>query len=162
MTPLGTWFVMIPPEYAGKPPAEKELVDLVIQYQAGSQAWKDANAGRIVQGAEGNTGNPQVSEQLVRWKGPYATQDQAKKAQNAKQQSPNPFNDLANAAENSSALGAIGQLGNFFSDLTQRNTWLRIFKILAGFGLVLIGIVHLSAKTVSGTAVGAAKAAVLA
>ena len=54
-----TWFVMIPPSYASKSTSEKELVDFVIQYAAGSQAWKDASAGHVVQGAEGNTGNPQ-------------------------------------------------------------------------------------------------------
>ena len=61
-----TWFVMIPPGYAGSPTAEKELVDFVIQFQPGTQAYNDAVAGRILSAAEGSTGNPQVPEQLVK------------------------------------------------------------------------------------------------
>jgi len=146
------WFVMIPPSYASKSTAEKELVDFVIQYQYGTAAYNEALAGLIVQGAAGNSGNPQVSEQLVKWLGPFATQAQAKAAANPQQQSPNPLNDATNAAENSSLGAPLAQLGNFLGDLTQRNTWLRAAKIVAGFILVAVGTMHLFGVTVSGTA----------
>jgi hypothetical protein len=153
-----TWFVMIPPSYTGKSGAEKELVDFVISYPAGSQAWSDASRGQIVQGAEGNEGNPQVSEQLVRWLGPYATQAEAKAAANPQQQSANPINDAVNAAENANIPG-LAQIGAFFSDLTQRNLWLRLLKVGAGFALIVIGVIHLSGHTLTGTVATAAKAA---
>jgi hypothetical protein len=135
----GTWFVMIPPGYASKTTAEKELVDFVISYPAGSAAWNAANSGQIVQGAEGNTGNPQVSEQLVKWQGPFATQAQAKAAANPQQQSPNPANDAVNAAQN-----ATGSLGSLISALTSSNTWIRVVKVIVGGLLMVIGIVHIT------------------
>lgn len=140
---------MIPPGYASKSTAEKELVDFVIQYQAGSQAWALADAGKIVQGAIGDTGNPQVDEQLVKWKGPYATQADAKAAANPRQQNPNPLNDAGNAIENSSdnPLAAVGDIIRF---LTQKNIWLRGAEITAGLMLVYLGL----RSSMSGTAAG--------
>ena len=146
----GTWFVMIPPGYASKSTAEKELVDFVISYPAGSKAWADANSGQIVQGAEGNTGNPQVSEQLVKWQGPFATQAQAKAAANPQQQSPNPVNDAVNAAQN-----ATGSIGSLISALTSSNTWIRVVKVIIGGVLLIVGLVHITG--VSGTAADAAR-----
>jgi hypothetical protein len=141
---------MIPPGYASKSTAEKELVDFVISYPAGSQAWNDANAGRVVQGAEGDTGNPQVSEQLVKWQGPFATQAQAKAAANPQQQSPNPVNDAVNAAQN-----ATGSIGSLISALTSANTWIRVVKVVIGGVLLIVGLVHITG--VSGTAADAAR-----
>jgi hypothetical protein len=155
-----TWFVMIPPSYAHKSDAEKELVDFVIQYPAGSQAWSDASRGQIVQGAEGNTGNPQVSEQLVRWLGPYATQAEAKAAANPQQQSANPVNDAVNAAENSNIPG-LPQLTGFFGDLTQRNTWLRVLKVVVGVVLIIDGLRRLTGVNPTGAAKTAVKGALL-
>ena len=111
-----TWFVMIPPGYASKSTAEKELVDFRVQYQAGSQAWNDANAGRVLSAAESGEG-----QQLVKWQGPFATEAQALAAQNPQQQSPNPLNDAANAAQN-----ATGILGSLISALPSANTWIRV------------------------------------
>ena len=140
-----TWFVMIPPSYASKSTQEKELVDFVISYQAGSQAWKDASAGHIVQGAEGNTGNPQVSEQLVKWQGPFATQAEAHTAANPQQQSPNPVNDAVNAAQNATGvLGIPASIGSFFSALGQSNTWIRVAKVVIGGVLLIVGLVHIT------------------
>jgi hypothetical protein len=143
-----TWFVMIPPGYAGKSDSEKRLVDLRVSYPAGSQAWKDANAGRIVQGAEGNTGNPQVSEQLVKWKGPYATEAEAKAAQAPRQQSKNPLKDAANAAQNQTTIANpldwLANIGQFFSALSQPNLWLRVSKVLLGGVLVVAGLIKLT------------------
>jgi hypothetical protein len=141
---------MIPPGYASKSTAEKELVDFVISYPAGSAAWNAANSGQVVQGAEGNTGNPQVSEQLVKWQGPFATQAQAKAAANPQQQSPNPANDAVNAAQN-----ATGSLGSLISALTSSNTWIRVVKVIIGGVLLIVGLVHITG--VSGTAADAAR-----
>src|ERR1035441_2135515 len=51
-----TWFVMIPPTYASKSTAEKDLYDFRVQYPAGSQAWNDANAGKILSASESGEG----------------------------------------------------------------------------------------------------------
>lgn len=58
----------------------------------------------------------------------------------------------ANAAANenfglpsvSDPLDFLGEIGDFFSRLTQANTWIRIGKILLGGALVLIGLAHLT------------------
>lgn len=157
MASQNTWFVMIPPGYASKSTAEKELVDFVIQFQPGTQAYDDASAGKILSAAEGSTGNPQVPEQLVKWLGPYATEADAKAAANPQQQSVNPLNDATNAAENSSTIGgSLAAVNNFLGDLTQRNLWLRVLKIVGGLSLAIIGIVHLSGGRIT-SAAGAAK-----
>ena len=134
-----TWFVMIPPSYAGKSDAEKELVDFRVQYPAGSQAWADANAGRILSPAESGEG-----QQLVKWQGPFATEAEAEAAQAPRQQSPNPANDAVNATENSTSLGGLAQIGAFFGALTQANTWIRVIKIVFGGALMLFGLTHMT------------------
>jgi len=139
-----TWFVMIPPSYASKSTSEKELVDFVISYTAGSQAWNDASAGRVVQGAEGNTGNPQVSEQLVKWQGPFATQAEAHTAANPQQQSANPASDAVNAAQNSNGLSLPASIGSFFAALGNSNTWIRVAKVIVGGVLLIVGLVHIT------------------
>jgi hypothetical protein len=133
-----TWFVMIPPGDVSAPTSRKQLTELVIQYAAGSQAWKDANAGKVVQGAEGNTGNPQVSEQLVKWKGPYLTESLARGAANPRQQSANPINDAVGAVENSAPGSALAAVAGFLAKLGQASTWLRIAEV--GLGLVLVAV----------------------
>src|SRR5579863_9845404 len=122
---------MILPGYASKSDAEKELVDFRVQYTAGSQAWNDANAGRILSPSESGEG-----QQLVRWKGPYATEAEAKTAQNPQQQSPNPFNDATNAAENATGGlgGMLAAITKFLAKLGQASTWLRVAEV--GLGLV--------------------------
>jgi hypothetical protein len=132
-----TWFVMIPPTYTSKSTSEKELVDFVIQYQAGSQAWTLANSGQIVQGAVGNTGNPQVSEQLVKWQGPYATQAAAKTAANPQQQSVNPVNDATNAAENSNSILSLPSFEHL------RPFMVRVVKVVLGGVLIIAGLTML-------------------
>ncbi len=135
-----TWFVMIPPGYASKSTAEKELVDFRVQYPAGSQAWNDANAGRVLSASESGYG-----QQLVKWKGPYATEAEALAAQNPQQQSPNPANDLGNAAQNSSGvLGIPASVGNFFGALGNPNTWIRVSKVIIGGLLLVVGLVHIT------------------
>jgi hypothetical protein len=141
-----TWFVMIPPSYVSDSTSEKEKVDFVIQYPAGSQAWKDAYAGKIIQGTEGNTGNPQVSEQLIKWLGPYATQAEAKTAANPQQQSPNPVNDATNAVENSNqgkaVFSGVNAIGNFFNTLGEASTWRRVAKVVIGGTLLIFALAH--------------------
>lgn len=135
----GTWFVMIPPGYQNKPDAEKELVDFRVQYAAGSQAWTDANAGRILSASESGEG-----QQLVKWKGPFATEAEALAAQAPRQQSPNPVNDAVNAAENSSTLSGLDAIGAFFNKLGEANTWIRVAKVLVGGVLLIIGLAHMT------------------
>jgi hypothetical protein len=137
MATVNTWFVMIPPGYASKNDAEKELVDFRTSYPAGSQAWNDANAGRILSPSESGFG-----QQLVKWKGPFATEAEAKTAQNPQQQSPNPVNNLVNAAENSTSnpLTGVAAIGQFFNNLGSAAWWLRIGEVVLGLVLVAVGV----------------------
>jgi hypothetical protein len=84
-------------------------------------------------------GNPQVSEQLVMWQGPFATQAEAKAAANPQQQSPNPVNDATNAVENANIPG-LTQIGGFFGALSDSNTWIRVAKVVIGGMLVIVGL----------------------
>lgn len=154
-----TWFVMIPPGYAKASDGEKELVDFRVQYPAGSQAWADANAGRILSPSESGEG-----QQLVKWKGPFATEAEAKTAQNPQQQSPNPLNDVTNAAENAASgpLTGLAAIGGFFSKLGQANTWLRVAEVLLGAGIIIVALARLAGDTPAGrAALKAGKAAAI-
>lgn len=138
-----TWFVMIPPSYQGKSDDEKRLVDFRVQYPYPSQAWTDANAGRVIHGSEGEQGNPQLGGlDLIKWKGPFATEDQAKAAQAPRQQSPNPVNDATNAAQNATGGigGALASIGDFFSRLTNPHTWLRVAEVVVGAAFLIVGL----------------------
>lgn len=135
----GTWFVMIPPSYASASTAEKELVDFRVQYAAGSQAWNDASAGRVLSASESGEG-----QQLVKWQGPFATEAEAETAQNPQQQSANPANDAVNAAENSSSLSGLDAIGAFFNKLGDASTWIRVAKVVVGGLLLVIGLVHIT------------------
>jgi len=159
---VNTWFVMIPPTYQSKSDAEKELVDFRIQYPAGSQAWKDANAGRIVRGAEGETGNPQISEDMIKWKGPFANENQAKAAQNPQQQSLNPVNDAVNAAQNATS-NPISGVTDFLTRLTEAHTWIRVAEVVLGVALAIVALDKVLAGTPAGNVTHTvAKAAFLA
>jgi hypothetical protein len=134
------WFVMIPPSYVGKSAAEKELVDLVVQYSAASDQWQKANSGQIVGGQTGLFGQFFLGEgdqQLVRWQGPFATQAEARAAAKPRQQSPNPVNDAVNAAQNANIPG-LTAIGDFFSRLTKPALWLRVAEGV--LGLLLLGL----------------------
>lgn len=143
-----TWFVMIPPSYVNSSTAEKEKVDFVIQFTAGSQAWTDANAGKILSAAESNTGSAGVGEQLVKWQGPFATQAEAKTAANPQQQSVNPLNDAANAAENSKVvsdpLGTLAEFLGLKGGISGTNLVIRSAKVIIGGALIIIGIAHMT------------------
>lgn len=140
----GTWFVMIPPAYAGASTAEKELVDFRVQYAAGSQAWKDANAGKILSASESGYG-----QQLVKWQGPFATEAEAKTAQNPQQQSANPVNNAVNAAQNVNVPGLLGTLASFLglpagTKISGKALLVRGTKIIVGGLLLVIGLVHIT------------------
>jgi len=93
-----TWFVMIPPGYASKSTAEKDLVDFREEF-TNPLVIAAVEAGHVINGSSGgDSANPQFDQQLVKWLGPFTTEAQAKAAQNPAQQSPNPANDAANAA----------------------------------------------------------------
>jgi hypothetical protein len=138
-----TWFVMIPPSYASASTAEKELVDFRIQYPYPSQAWSDANSGKILSASESGFG-----QQLVKWQGPFATEAEAKTAQNPQQQSANPVNDAVNAAENSTD----NPLG-FVKSLFTRANAVRLAEGILGLALVLVAVGKLGEGTAAGNLV---------
>ncbi len=41
-------------------------------------------------------------------------------------------------------LAGLASIGDFFSRLTQSNTWIRIGKVIIGGGLVLVGLAHIT------------------
>jgi hypothetical protein len=131
------WFVMIPPDFIHSTDDERRQVDFRVQYPYPSKAWTDANAGRVVQGAEGNTGNPQISAPLIKWKGPFATEAQAKKAQ-APTASPTPRQALTHEVKNAAA-DALGLNGLF-----QANLWLRVAEVVVGLVLIAVGVAHIT------------------
>jgi len=144
-----TWFVMIPPSYASDTATVKELYDFRVQYAAGSQAWNDANAGKILSASESGEG-----QQLVKWQGPFATEAEAKTAQAPRQQSPNPVNDAVAAAENSTTIGGlISKAGAFLDDLTSAHFWERIAEAVLGLLLLSVGVAHLTHSLPAATAI---------
>jgi hypothetical protein len=77
----------------------------------------------------------------------------------------NPATANANAdATVEGAIPGLKQIGGFLGDLSSRNLWLRVAKIIVGLGLILAGVIHLSGagKDVAVAAGAAAKGAVLA
>jgi hypothetical protein len=143
-----TWFVMIPPSYSSQSAAEKELVDFRVQYAAGSQAWADASAGKILSASESGEG-----QQLVRWQGPFATEAEAQAAQNPQQQSLNPVNDLVNAAETSNTLSSATSILGFLKGLFTRKNAVRFAEGTLGLALVLVAVAELAKGTPVGNAV---------
>ena len=144
-----TWFVMIPPGYATQSTAAKQKVDFRIQYPAGSQAWADANAGKILSPSESTMG-----QQLVKWQGPFATEAQAQAAQNPTQQSANPVNDATFAVQTAN-IPAITGLNQFFTevegffkftekvveDLVDPKFWASLGWLFLGLILTISGLV---------------------
>jgi hypothetical protein len=48
------------------------------------------------------------------------------------------------SASSNSPLAGLAAIGDFFSRLTEKNTWLRAVKILAGGMLIIIGMAHMT------------------
>jgi hypothetical protein len=73
----------------------------------------------------------------------------------------NPSDPIGKTAVGSAeAAGAATGITGFLGDLSSRNLWLRVAKVVVGLGLIIIGIVHLThAQNLIATA---AKGAVLA
>lgn len=137
-----TWFVCIDPADKGKPTSYLDTVDFRIQVQPSDPNYNTLQRGGVINWNGQN---------LIKWKGPFATEDAAKKAQNPKQQSPNPLTDLKNAAANSN-LGGLASIGQFFDRLSEASTWIRVGEVLLGLALVIVG----AAKLFSNTSVGRA------
>ena len=141
-----TWFVMIPPGYASKSDAEKELVDFRISVPGGLSGVEGRQRGPSDPGRGGQHRGPagiraagQV-EGAVRHRG---ARRQA--AQNPQQQSVNPVNDAAQrGGQNSSGLSLPASIGNFFAALGEANTWIRVAKVIVGGVLLIVGLVHIT------------------
>jgi hypothetical protein len=134
------WFVMIPPAYRAKSDAEKRLVDLRVEFTSPA-AIAAVSSGMVINGTNfGGQANPQFSLDLVKWKGPFATEAEAQAAQAPVQQSPNPASDAANAIANAGPLAGIaGSLEAFFHALTDGKLWRSLAWILLGILLMLLG-----------------------
>jgi hypothetical protein len=80
-----TWFVCIDPSDRGQPVSRLDQVDFRIQVQPSDPNYKILMSGVTIDWG----GQP-----LIRWKGPFATEAEALKAQNPTQQNPNPATDI--------------------------------------------------------------------
>lgn len=80
--------------------------------------------------------------------GGYSTQAAAQKVVDAFNAQPN-TNKLAKAGVTTAPnlpnpLTGVAAIGDFFSKLGQRNTWLRIGKVVVGLVLIIVGLVQLT------------------
>src|SRR6185437_3601210 len=114
----------------GKSTAFLDTVDFRIQVEP-----SDPNYHILQSGGTINWGG----QPLIKWKGPFATETEAKQAQNPKQQSPNPVSDAQNALTNSNA-NPLTDLNDLAHRLTEPHTWLRVGEFVIGGILVYIGI----------------------
>lgn len=114
---VDTWWVLIPQQDKGKDPSFLESVDFRLQFKPGDKEYVLLRARRPIQWS-GMT--------LIYWKGPFATEADARKAQNPKP-SPNPV---------SNTLSGLNAIGDFFGRLTESQTWVRVGEVVAG-GLIL-------------------------
>lgn len=147
-----TWWVVIPQSDQGKPAKQLEYVDFRVQYPAGSAGDKAMRARRPY--------NDPTFQTVVYWKGPFATEAEAKKAQNPQQYSPNPLKDPGQSG--SSPFGGLAAIGDFFARLGQPNTWIRAGEVVLGLILIAVGLARITkavpvatkiAKTVGAVAV---------
>jgi hypothetical protein len=99
----------------------------------------------------------QLALRQAGFQGPYATIADAKAAIGGKDVG----GDVSSAAESAAnSIPGVAQVGGFLGDLSSRNLWLRVAKVVVGLGLIIIGIVHLTHA--QGLIDTAAKGAVLA
>lgn len=148
-----TWFVCIDPADKGQPVSRLEQVDFRIQVQPSDPNYRTLMSGGVINWN---------GQSLIRWKGPFATEAQAKAAQNPRQQSPNPVTDLTTAAKDSQTFSGLAAIGDFFSRLTQASTWIRVAEVLLGLALITVGLAHIASGTAAGrAALKAGKAAAI-
>lgn len=130
------WFVEIPANDKGVAPAQLEQVDFVTNaWATNSQQYKDLIAGKPIQ---------DYGMSMIRWKGPFSTEAQARAAAAAKP-SPNPIQ----GAENLAGLtpGQTGGSLGFLTGLTNRALWIRIAEGGLGVALILVGVAKLAEGT---------------
>lgn len=52
---------------------------------------------------------------------------------------------VANAAPDvANSIPGLSQIGDFFSALAQKNTWIRVLKVVVGGTLVIVGLAHMT------------------
>lgn len=112
------------------------------------------SATRPVQGGQSKWG------QIFTVAGPYATQADALKAI-GKFHGPPPHSTGPGGAP-TGVLTGLAAIGDFFSRLTQANTWIRVAEVVLGLGLIVVGLAHLASGTAAGrAALKAGKAAAI-
>lgn len=132
----GSWWAYYLPGVVGQ--ADTELVGAVRAPSKEAAAQDVANA---------EAGTP-ASDVKV-W-GPYSTQQEA--ANRAAQVGANgdttsqSLTGLGNAAASTlgNPLTGLAAIGDFFSRLTEADTWIRVGKVLAGGVLLIIGLAHMT------------------
>jgi hypothetical protein len=108
----------------------------VITVQAATEAEAETDAERII-GTNGSISNVT---------GPFTSKTTANtditntKTSIAKQSQAGSLPSISF----SDPLDFLGEIGDFFSRLTQLNTWIRIGKVLFGGALVVIGLAHIT------------------
>lgn len=148
----GTWWVVVPTVDKNSSVSSKEQVDFRVQYPAGS-------AGDKAMRARQPYNDPEFGQWVAYWKGPYATEAQAKTAQAPAGSPENPVSGAVKASgdnpSGTTPLSGIDAIGHFFSNLSQRGFWIRIAKV--GIGIVMI-VVGLSKLTGAGSKIEAVAA----
>jgi hypothetical protein len=142
-----TWFVCIDPVDKGKPASYLDQVDFRIQVQPSDPNYKILQSGGVINW----NGQP-----LVKWQGPFATEAQAKTAQNPKP-APNP-RTAATQFVNSS-VPALATVGQFLGKLNQRETWVRIVEVGVGVALIAVALAHITGAEKALGVIPVAKAA---
>jgi hypothetical protein len=139
VTDRDTWWVVVPQVDQNKSVSQKEHTDFRVSYPLGS-------GGDMAMRARTPYDDPNFGQVVVYWKGPFATEALAKKAQNPKQFSPNPLKDPGQSGTDPLGIDAIG---GFFNRLTEPNTWLRVGEFAIGGIILYVGL-----KAMFPTAVG--------
>jgi hypothetical protein len=119
-----TWWVVVPQIDQGKTVSQKEHTDLRASYPLGSAGDKAMRARKPYS-------DPNFGQVVVYWKGPFATEAEAKTAQNPQQFSPNPLKDPGQSGTN---------IGDFLSMLTEGNVWLRVGEFVIGGIIIYVGL----------------------
>jgi hypothetical protein len=113
-----SWWVLIPQSDEGESTAQLDKVDFRLQFAPSTPEYTDLMQRKPIQYGPGLT--------LVYWKGPFASETQAKKEQSPKA-SPNPI---------ASAASGVEKMYDFFGALDQSATWLRVGEFVIG-GIVM-------------------------